>query len=71
MPIWFIYGVHQRFRSRCDHLTIRGRVDPDAMLLRGATWRHPAAGRTPFKKQSSHPLPNATPPWRLQRHRAS
>jgi hypothetical protein len=39
MPIAFTCGIHQRFRSRCDHLTIRGRVDPEVMPLRGATWR--------------------------------
>jgi len=36
VPISFAYGIRQRFRHRCDHLTIRGRVDPDVMPLRGA-----------------------------------
>jgi hypothetical protein len=39
MPISFTGGTQQRFRRRCDHLTVRGRVDPAVMPLLGATWR--------------------------------
>jgi hypothetical protein len=38
-PISFTNDSRQRFRRRYDDVTIRGRVDPDAMPLRAAAWR--------------------------------
>jgi hypothetical protein len=60
MPVSFLNGNRQRFRCRYDHLTIRGRVDPDVMPLRSATWRLNGAQPAPLYVEAT---PDAGVDW--------